>query len=203
MHHHLPCANWAQGIDRQFASLGIASPFVSSGIGARALDSHGLLSGMAQGRQRVWEGLHVSPRTAPSKGAKLCTYHNWFGRPGKVRCEPYYELPMGIARLRALANAIQGWFPRFACGARQVCQACPPRHLRRCNLCGTQALGDELHYVFDWPHFSDIRSQYPALYQDADGCMRLFVWHIDQKAVSHCLTAILNKALDMNTDSSS
>ena len=66
-----------------------------------------------------------------------------------------------------------------------------------------KALGDELHYVFDCPHFSDIRSQYPALYQDADGCMRLFVWHIDQKAVSHCLTAILNRAKDMNTDSSS
>ncbi len=196
----LPCANWAQGIDRQFASLGIASPFVSSGIGA--LDSHGLLSRMAQGRQRVWEGLHVSPRTAPSKGAKLCTYHNWFGRPDKVRCEPYYELPMGIARLRALVQFRVG---SHALPVEQGRYARPalPRHLRRCNLCSTQALGDELHYVFDCPHFSDIRSQYPALYQDADGCMRLFVWHIDQKAVSHCLTAILNKAQDMNTDSSS
>ena len=88
--HHcpLPCANWAEGIDKQFVSQGMASPFVSSGIGT--LDSRGLLSKMAQGRQRVWEGLHVSPRTAPSEGAKLCTYHHWFGRPDKVRCEPYY-----------------------------------------------------------------------------------------------------------------
>ena len=64
-------------------------------------------------------------------------------------------------------------------------------------------LGDELHYVFDCPHFSDIRGQYPALFQDAEGCMRLFVWHRDQKAVSHCLTAILNRAQNVNTDSSS
>ena len=78
-----------------------------------------------------------------------------------------------------------------------------PRHLRRCNLCSTQAVGDELHYVFDCPHFSDIRGQYPALFQDAEGCMRLFVWHRDQKAVSHCLAAILNRAQNVNTDSSS
>ena len=51
--------------------------------------------------------------------------------------------------------------------------------------------------------FSDIRGQYPALSQDAEGCMRLFVWHRDQKAVSHCLTAILNRAQNVNTDSSS
>ena len=42
-----------------------------------------------------------------------------------------------------------------------------------------------------------------ALFQDAEGCMRLFVWHRDQKAVSHCLTAILNRAQNVNTDSSS
>ena len=55
-------------------------------------------------RQRTWDGLHVSPRAAPSKGAKLCTYHHWFGRPNKVHCEPYYELPMSITRLRALVQ---------------------------------------------------------------------------------------------------
>ena len=53
------------------------------------------------------------------------------------------------------------------------------------------------------PHFSDIRGQYPALFQDAEGCMRLFVWHRYQKAVSHCLTAILNRAQNVNTDSCS
>ena len=30
----LPCANWARGIEVKFAALGMASPFVSSGIGA-------------------------------------------------------------------------------------------------------------------------------------------------------------------------
>ena len=54
----------------------------------------------------TWDGLHVSPRAAPSKGPKLCTYHHWFGRPNKVHCEPHYELPMSITRLQALGS---GW----------------------------------------------------------------------------------------------
>ena len=76
----------------------------------------------------------------------------------KVRCEPYYELPMGIARLRALVQFRVG---SHALPVEQGRYARPalPCHLRRCSLCSTQALGDELHYVFDCPHFSDIRSQ--------------------------------------------
>ena len=63
----------AAAVDKQFRGLGMGSPFVSSGIGA--LDSLGFMSRSAKRRGQVWEGLHVSPRTAPSKGAKLCTYH--------------------------------------------------------------------------------------------------------------------------------
>ena len=67
----LPCANWARGIEVKFAALGMASPFISSGIGA--LSSNSFVATMAEVRQQTWDGLHVSPRTAPSKGAKLCT----------------------------------------------------------------------------------------------------------------------------------
>ena len=33
---------------------------------------------LAGKQHEVWQGLHDSPRSAPSKGAKLCTYHWWF-----------------------------------------------------------------------------------------------------------------------------
>ena len=33
-----------------------------------------------------------------------------------------------------------------------------------------------------------------SLYQDADGTLKCCVWHKDQKAVCHCLAAILNLA---------
>ena len=91
------------------------------------------------------------------------------------------------------------------CHAEQGRLAKPavPRHLRRCTLCGTRALGDERHFVFDCPHFAHIRRQFRSLYQDADGAMQCFVWHKDQKAVCHCLAAILNVADDSNKDASS
>ena len=75
-----------------------------------------------------------------------------------------------------------------------------PRHLRRCTLCRTRALGDERHFVSDCPHFAHIRRQFRSLYQDADGTMQCFVWHKDQKAVCHCLAAILNLADDSSKD---
>ena len=86
---------WAAGVDKQFRDLGMGSPFVSSGIGA--LDGLGFMSSSEKRREQVWESLYVSPRTAPSKGAKLSTYHHWFGRPSDLRFEPYFELPMGIS----------------------------------------------------------------------------------------------------------
>ena len=39
----------------------------------------------------VWEGLHIWPRGAPSRGAKLCTYLRWFARLDRISTEPYYR----------------------------------------------------------------------------------------------------------------
>ena len=52
------------------------------------------------------------------------------------------------------------------------------------------------------PTFAHIRRQFRS-YQDADGTMQCFVWNKDQKAVCHCLAAILNVADDSNKDTSS
>ena len=97
------------------------------------------MSGSTKRREQVWENLHVSPRTAPSKGAKLCTYHHWLGTPVNLQFEPYYELPIGISKLRALVQFRLGSHTlpieqdRFARPAL-------PRHLRQCTVCDTQAV---------------------------------------------------------------
>ena len=52
----LPCANWVRGIDMQFATLHMASSFISCGI--EGLDSHSHMYKVAQGQQS-WIGLHV------------------------------------------------------------------------------------------------------------------------------------------------
>ena len=197
---HPSYGNWAGGIVKQYSRLGMVSPFSSSGI--TCLNSLGFQANMKGLLCRVWDGLHVSPRTAPSKRAKLCTYFAWFLRPSQLKTVPYFELPMPISRVRLLMQFRMG---SHALPVEQGRLAKPaiPRHLRRCTLCGTRALGDERHFVFDCPHFAHIRRQFQSLYEDADGTMQCFVWHKDQKAVCHCLAAILNVADDSNKDASS
>ena len=123
----------------------------------------------------------------------------WLLRPGQLKTVPYLEIPMPISGLRLLMQF------RMGSGALPVEQgrlARPaiPRHLPRCTMCETSLLGDERHFVFDCPHFAHIRRQFRSLYQDADGAMQWCVWHKDQKAVCHCLAAILNLADDSKQD---
>ena len=194
---HPSCRNWANGIVAQYSLLGMASPFSSSSIvGLSAFKFH---VNMQDRLRRVWDGCHVSPRTAPSKGAKLCTYFAWVFRPSQLSFEPYYEVPMPMSRLRLLMQF------RIGSHSLPVEQGRPaiPRHLHRCTFCGTGAPGDERHLVFDCPHFAHVRRQFKSLSDDADGTMQLFFWHTNQKAVCRCLNAILDLADDSNSDMSS
>ena len=197
---HPSYGNWAGGVVKQYSRLGMVSPFSSSGI--TGLNSLGFQANMKVQLCRVWDGLHVSPRTAPSKRAKLCTYFAWFLRPSQLKTVPYFELPLPISRVQLLMQFRMG---SHALPVEQGRLAKPavPRHLCRCTLCGTRALGDERHFVFDCPHFAHIRREFRSLYQDAECTMQCFVWHKDQKAVCHCLAAILNLADDSNKDVSS
>ena len=70
---------------------------------------------------------------------------------------------------------------------------CNPLPLLGLNIIRSDKVS-RLHYVFDCPSFGAIRARYSNFFQDAEGSMRLFMWHKDQKAVSHCLTAILQMA---------
>ena len=123
--------------------------------------------------------------------------------------EGYYQVAGAIHDYCDIRKIERGFIVHAACKAieyscRKFVDAfTQPRHLRRCTLCKTRALGDERHFVFDCPRFAHVRRQFHSLYQDADGTMQCFVWHKDQKAVCHCLTAILNLADDSNQDASS
>ena len=109
---HPMCGNWATGIVRQYASLGMPSPFSSSGI--VALNSLGVQANLEAQHRKVWDGLHVSPRTAPSKGAKLCTYFAWFFRPGQLRFEPYISNSHASFQVEVI-DAVSDGLPFPAC----------------------------------------------------------------------------------------
>ena len=161
---HPRCGNWAAGVMKQYAGLGMPSLFSSSGI--TALNSLGFQANMEGQHCKVWDGLHVSPRLAPSKGAKLCTYFAWFFRPSQLRFEPYLDIPMHISRLRLL---MQVWMGSHSLRVEQGRLARPmvPRQLRRCTFCSIHAIGNEQHYIFDCPHFAYIRRQFRSLFQDS------------------------------------
>ncbi len=68
-------ASWAAGIRKQLADLGVASPFTGGVIGT--VDIQHFRKAMLSQEMSIWQGLHMSPRVAPSPCAycaNLCTY---------------------------------------------------------------------------------------------------------------------------------
>ncbi len=57
------------------------------------------------------------------------------------------------------------------------------RRYRRCTFCATDVVGDEIHCVFDCPHFQGLRQQHAAIFQALHDAIRSLVWHKDQKSV--------------------
>ena len=52
--------------------------------------------------------LPQDPRSAPSAGVKLCTYHHGFGRPQNSACPSHCESLMGNARLQRIFGCCMG-----------------------------------------------------------------------------------------------
>ena len=81
------CGNWAAGVQKKYIELGMPAPFSSGRL--QPVNGPVFRQRLGQQYKSVWAGLHISPRTAPSSGAKKCTYLRWFARPGKMPAEPY------------------------------------------------------------------------------------------------------------------
>ena len=141
----------------------------------------------------IWGTLHISPRGAPSQGAKLCTYLRWFARPDRISTEPYYELPLPVTKLRSIFH--------FRVGAHSLPIERAELRCLRCHgicagarFCATNAIGDERHCVFDCLHFQGLRQQHAGIFQDSHDAMRSVMWHKDQKSVCALVLAIVNEA---------
>ena len=120
----------------------------------------------------------------------LCTYHRWFGRPQNAACPSYWESPMGNAKLHRIL--------RFRMGSHHL----PveegrhfnlPRASRVCNLCNTDALGDERHMLLECPALADLRLQFSSLLLPCSGVMRRLLWAKDQHEVCRYIIACLDR----------
>ncbi len=125
-----------------------ASPFSDGRV--RNVDHLTFRKAMLTRDRSVFEGLHISPRDAPSRVAKHCTYLRWFAWPDKINIEPYYELPLPLTKLRLLRSIFHFRVGAHSLSIEQGGIEMPevPRHLRRCTFCATNAIGDERDCVF-------------------------------------------------------
>jgi len=162
------------------AGLSVGAQHTAGAAGGRAA-----CHGSAQ-RRRAWEALSVCPRTCQSEGAAKCTYRRWFART------PRQQERLQIFRQRHSPRQI-GIYVRFRLG----CSTLPvvmgrrystPRHLRHCQRCGTAAVGDERHLVFECPAVQHIRDYHSDLFWDGQS-MREFVNQTDQAAVMNFIVA--------------
>ena len=143
---------------------------------------------------------------SPGKPSWLSGRHYGSGTPpphetgelGHSEVERFHNAPYVRARLAQPKKGIYfSAFTPFAQGFGQlILDFAQPRKFRTsmavsCFLSGILFLT------------APILPTFRSLYQDADGTMQCFVWHKDQKAVCHCLAAILNVADDSNKDASS
>ena len=104
----------------------------------------------------VWQGLHASPRSAPSTGARLCTYHCRSARIGPVP-EPYFQMLscrcmrcLFCSRLGAHAYKVSSCPLKWARG-------CAWHGLRTSALSGQACMWDKRHLAVECATFDDIR----------------------------------------------
>ena len=105
-------------------------------------------------------------------------------------CPSYWESPMGNAKLHRIL--------RFRMGSHHL----PveegrrfklPRASRVCNLCNTDALGDERHMLLECPALADLRLQFSSLLLPCSGVMRRLLWAKDQHEVCRYIIACLDR----------
>ncbi len=144
----------------------------------------------------VWGGLHISPRGAPSKGAKLCTYLRWFARPDRTSTEPYYELPLPVTKLRSIFHfRVHTWvlIPCRLSRAELRCLRChgicAGAHFVQPLLSVMSAIVCLIALIF-----RAFRQQHAEIFRDSHDAMRSVMWHKDQKSVCALVLAIVNEA---------
>ena len=180
--------SWAAQVFKCFSTLGEPLPLIADA--PITIDINLLQEHFMRDRLASFDSLPQDPRLAPSAGVKLCTYHRWFGRPQNAACPSYWESPMGNAKLHRIL--------RFRMGSHHL----PveegrhfnlPRASRVCNLCNTDALGDERHMLLECPALAALRLQFSSLLLPCSGVMRRLLWAKDQHEVCRYIIACLDR----------
>ena len=170
---------WVAGLSKALQTAGYA--FQPQHL--QSIDIGQLQTLLRGGRQRIWDDLDFCPRTAPSQGARKCTYARWFRKPSLAGASPL-TLPLTHAAMQRLL--------RFRMGCHGLpkdsgSQLGVPRHQRVCQLTGF-GFGDEMHLVFECAMMADLRGPFPDIFQ-AHQTMQQFMWQPNLLEVAKFLDA--------------
>ena len=129
--------------------------------------------------RRHFDSVEISPRSCGQQAAR-CTFWRWFARtPAETKQMQPYRQQISPRRLRRYL-----WF-RLSCSEIPVVlgrRTGVPRGQRACRLCGSGAVGDERHMVFECPALQQIRDEFEHLFSSGV-TMRAFMNQTDQRAV--------------------
>ena len=132
-----------------------------------AIGSFELQRAFVHERQAHLQSLPLDPRTAPSAGVSICTYHRWFSRPEGKSLVTYWDVLISNRRLHRMFRFRMGaHHPPIQMG-RHLQQ---PRSMRVCHMCHSGALEDERHILLECPALGDLRSQYAPLIAESSAC---------------------------------
>jgi Reverse transcriptase (RNA-dependent DNA polymerase) len=124
----------------------------------------------------VWHGMAADPRTAPTRRVTLCTYHVWFATDLPSGGSHWIVAPCITApnvSYPHLINLIQLRTSNHKLAIQQLRQVypIPPRAERTCPMCGSGAVQDECHMMFDCPALAQARLQYHSVFGQ-HACMK-------------------------------
>jgi hypothetical protein len=183
---------WLGGLRRALRELGYPLPPVAGPLLPVSPEAVVALQRAAVAQR--WAAQSPCPRTAPRRGARLCTYARWFLDPA-LRRGGVLRLPVSPAVMRSFLRFRTGChgLPRDV-GSRGRGAAHVPRPLRLCRLC-QGGPGDEQHLVFECLALQDLRDTVAHLFVDRVS-VRDFVWQPDLAAVALFVHRCLRRVRD-------
>lgn len=171
---------WAASIMKEVLAVGY--PYAIDAHRLHPIDVPAIKELLRSRASRSWHDLSVIPQLCPSGRAQACSYHRWFRRPARVSRSALLFLRVPVTRLRVFFRFRMGvhGLPIDSGRRRGV-----PRHLRLCDMCHMEVVGDEHHFIFVCPALDPVRQRYRQLFATGSRSLRLFIWQQDLCAVVH------------------
>ncbi|DBB01575.1 TPA: hypothetical protein ACH3X1_000223 [Trebouxia sp. C0004] len=171
--------NLASSVAGRLRSVGYDMPRVFDVM--RLLDINCIVEALTVQLRDMGSAALYCPRAA--RGVVSCTYEQWF-RPYSLR-RRYCHLPVSGGRMQRFLRFRLGCHSLPIAAGRFAGAAHVPRAHRVCLACNSDAVGDEMHLVFECTPLTSLQSRYASLFTGSTDTMRSFFAQPDHMGVFH------------------